>query len=97
MLTQGEVFEDEVLAGTEGTDHPAKQMPEPHDHGKNSIEARQRSDRQLLDIVGVRCFDDPQVESRIGQYPADVSIRESGKPYTHSTIPRPEATQHGVG
>jgi len=34
-LTEGEVFKDEILAGTEGTDYPAEEVPEPHDHGKN--------------------------------------------------------------
>ena len=37
MLTESYVFEDEILSGTESADHPAKEMPEPHDHGKNLI------------------------------------------------------------
>jgi hypothetical protein len=35
LLTQSQVFEDEVLPGTESADHPPKEMPERHDHGKN--------------------------------------------------------------
>jgi len=35
LLTQGEIFKDEILSGTERTNNPAKQVPEPHNHGKN--------------------------------------------------------------
>ena len=35
LLTQSEIFEDEILAGTERTNNPAEQVPEPHNHGKN--------------------------------------------------------------
>ena len=38
MLTQSEVFEDEVPPGTESADHPPEEMPERRDHGKNLIE-----------------------------------------------------------
>jgi len=34
-LTEGEVFEDEILAGTESTNNPTNEVPEPHNHGKN--------------------------------------------------------------
>jgi hypothetical protein len=37
LLTESRVFEHEVLTGTESADHPAKDMPERHDHGKNPI------------------------------------------------------------
>jgi hypothetical protein len=32
-----QVFEDEVLSGTESADNPAEEVPERHDHGKNLI------------------------------------------------------------
>src|ERR1019366_311756 len=35
LLTQGEVFQDEILAGTKGTAKPAEDVPEPYDHAKN--------------------------------------------------------------
>jgi len=35
LLTQSQVFEDEVLPGTESADHPPKEMPKRYDHGKN--------------------------------------------------------------
>ena len=38
MLTEGEVFKDEILAGTESTNNPTDEVPEAHDHGKNLIE-----------------------------------------------------------
>ena len=34
-MTEGEVFKDEALAGTERTNNPTNEVPEPHDHGKN--------------------------------------------------------------
>jgi len=39
LLTQGTVFEDEILAGAKGAAKPAENVPEPHDHGKNLIPA----------------------------------------------------------
>jgi hypothetical protein len=37
LLTQSQVYEDELLAGTESADHPPEEMPERHDHGKNLV------------------------------------------------------------
>jgi hypothetical protein len=37
LPTESQVFEDEVLAGTESADHPPEEMPERHDHGKHLI------------------------------------------------------------
>ena len=39
LLTQGKIFEDEILAGTQRTDNPAEEVPEPHAHAKNLIES----------------------------------------------------------
>jgi hypothetical protein len=36
-LTQSQVFEDEVLPGTESADHPPEEMPERGRDGKNLI------------------------------------------------------------
>ena len=35
LPTKSQVFEDEVLAGTESAGYPAEEMSERHDHGKN--------------------------------------------------------------
>ena len=35
LLTESQVFEDEILPGTESADHPAEDMPDRHDHGKS--------------------------------------------------------------
>lgn len=35
LLTEGQVFEDEVPAGTQSTNNPAEEMSEQHDHGQN--------------------------------------------------------------
>jgi hypothetical protein len=35
LLTQGKIFEDEILAEPECTNNPAEEMPEPPDHAKN--------------------------------------------------------------
>ena len=39
LLPEGEIFEDEILAGTEDADQPTQQMREPYNHGENHIEA----------------------------------------------------------
>ena len=36
LLTQSEIFKDEILAGTKTIDKPAEKVPEPHNHGKKS-------------------------------------------------------------
>ena len=38
LLTESQIFKDEVLPGFESADHPPKEMPERHDHGKTLIE-----------------------------------------------------------
>jgi len=35
LLTQGKIFEDDILAGPECTNNPAEDVPEPYDHAKN--------------------------------------------------------------
>jgi hypothetical protein len=35
LLTQGKIFEDEILAGPECTNNPAEDVPEPYDHAQN--------------------------------------------------------------
>jgi len=35
LLTQGKIFEDEILAGSECTNNPAEEVPEPYDHAQN--------------------------------------------------------------
>jgi len=45
LLPKGEVFENEILAGTKGANQPTQQMSEPRDHGEN--------------LSGSICFEDP--------------------------------------
>src|ERR1035441_10270951 len=35
LLTQGKMFEDDILAGPECTNNPAEEVPEPYDHAQN--------------------------------------------------------------
>ena len=35
LLTQGKIFEDDILAGPECTNDPAEEVPEPYDHAQN--------------------------------------------------------------
>jgi hypothetical protein len=35
LLMESQIFKNEVLAGTARTDHPAEEMSERRDHGKN--------------------------------------------------------------
>jgi hypothetical protein len=37
LLTESQVFKDEVLSGPESADHPPKEMPKRHNHAKNLI------------------------------------------------------------
>ncbi len=37
LLTQGKIFEDDILAGPECTNNPAEEVPEPYDHAQNLI------------------------------------------------------------
>ena len=63
LLTQGKIFEDEILARAKRTAKPAEDMPEPHDHGKNlTPTVAERTRGQLIEIAGVRRFDERQVE-----------------------------------
>jgi hypothetical protein len=38
LPTESQIFQDEVLAGKESTDHPAEEMSKRGDHGQNLIE-----------------------------------------------------------
>jgi hypothetical protein len=38
LPTESQIFQDEVLAGEESTDHPAEEMSKRGDHGQNLIE-----------------------------------------------------------
>jgi hypothetical protein len=35
LLTQGKIFEDDILAGPECTNNLAEEVPEPYDHAQN--------------------------------------------------------------
>ncbi len=41
VLTQGKIFEGEILAGAKGAAKPANEVPKQHDHGKNLTRRRQ--------------------------------------------------------
>jgi hypothetical protein len=57
LLTQGKVFENEILSRTESTDNPAQEMPEGHDHGKNFIGTSQiELLSEVTDNAGVPSF-----------------------------------------
>jgi hypothetical protein len=55
LLTQGKVFENEILSRTESTDNPAQEMPEGHDHGKNLIGTSQIE--LVVKLLILRVFD----------------------------------------
>jgi len=55
LLTEGEIFENEILSRTESTDNPAQEMPEEHDHGKNLIPTSQIE--LLVKLLIMRVFD----------------------------------------
>ena len=55
LLTEGKIFEDEVLAGAKGTAKPTEEVPEPHDHGKNLI--RRRQNELIANSLILRVYD----------------------------------------
>ena len=55
MLTEGEVFENEILSRTESTDNPAQKMPEGNSHGKNLIGTSQTE--LVVKLLILRVFD----------------------------------------
>jgi hypothetical protein len=60
LLTEGEVFENEILSRTESTDNPAQKMPEGNSHGKNLIGTSQiellSEVSEVTDNAGVPSF-----------------------------------------
>ena len=77
LLTQGEVFQDEILAGTKGTAKPAEEVPEPYDHAENltgtlPIELGAKS--LILPVYDLLMND----SALIGLF-ADVNVREGMK------------------
>jgi hypothetical protein len=55
LLTEGEVFENEILSRTESTDNPAQKMPEGNSHGKNLIGTSQIE--LVVKLLILRVFD----------------------------------------
>jgi hypothetical protein len=53
LLTESQIFKDEVLSGPESADHPPEEMPDRRDHGKNRIG---KALRQVIHFVNVRRF-----------------------------------------
>src|SRR5450759_559613 len=59
LLTQGKIFEDDILAGPECTNNPAEEVPEPYDHAQNltgtlSIELGAKS--LILRVCLANCY-----------------------------------------
>jgi hypothetical protein len=55
LLTEGEVFENEILSRIESTDNPAQKMPEVDSHGKNLIGMSQIE--LVVKLLILRVFD----------------------------------------
>ena len=52
LLAKGEVFQDEILMGTESTDNPTEKMPKAQDHGR-ILSKGVRADRRASDSFRV--------------------------------------------
>jgi hypothetical protein len=68
LLTQGKIFEDDILAGPECTNHPAEEVPEPYDHAQNltgtlSIELGAKS--LILRVYDVLMNDSPRSLTKV--------------------------------
>ena len=65
LLTESEIFEDQVFSGTESTDNPSEERSERRDdgqnHGQNFIETRSHQARlQVVHSASTRSFDEGQ-------------------------------------
>jgi hypothetical protein len=67
LLTEGEVFENEILSRTESTDNPAQEMPKEHSHGKNLIGTSQIE--LLVKLLILRVFEDTPTGRPTAIYP----------------------------
>src|ERR1700738_3249963 len=56
LLTERQVFEDEVLPGTESADHPAEEKPKRHEPQESYRNSPNRALRQVVHFAGVRRF-----------------------------------------
>ena len=56
LLTEGQIFKDEVLPGPESADHPPEEMPERQDHGKKLI--GQKLNRALRQVIHLWVYSD---------------------------------------
>src|SRR6266436_934794 len=65
LLTQSQVFEDEIFSGTQRTDKPSQKLPERNEndrnHGLNLIGTSASSSFQLIHSASARGFDEGQV------------------------------------
>ncbi len=79
LLTQGKIFEDEILAGAKSTAKPAEDVPEPHDHGKNltgPLPIKLSAKLLILWVCDVLMNDSPL---SAGQIPLGEIERKTGK------------------
>jgi site-specific DNA recombinase len=76
LLTEGEVFENEILSRTESTDNPAQKMPEGNSHGKNLIETSQIE--LVVKLLILRVFDPLANDSVQAQLRGDNQGRRHG-------------------
>jgi hypothetical protein len=60
LLAEGQVFEDEILTRTEGTDNPADEVSEPRDHRQDPIGNPATSRLQLVHFPSALGFDEGQ-------------------------------------
>lgn len=68
LLAESQIFEDEVLTGTEGTDNPTDEVPEARDHGSNIIEILRDklfSKPFILRVQEVLTRDSPALQVRL--------------------------------
>src|SRR5215472_8244236 len=64
LLMESQVFEDEVLAGAKRAVDPPEEMPEQHNHGKNTIGTiRIQLCAKVIHFADVRRFGETQVRS----------------------------------
>jgi hypothetical protein len=74
LLTESQVFEQEVFPGTESAGHPAEKMPEQYDHGENRTGiVRIELVRQVIHFLDVRRFGETQLNQE--DLPEDLELQ----------------------
>src|SRR5664280_421938 len=106
LLTQGKIFEDDILAGPECTNNPAEEVPEPYDHAQNltgtlSIELGAKSlILRVYDVLmnhrGGNCHVEGKVLSLFESHTEVIRKGKAHKPNEFGRLVRLDEVENGI-